>query len=156
MLKQSATLAAALLGSALLMQPSLTAAAQWFSFNSSAYGQLLADKDSVVKSGDSVKLWAVQAPLKLNPGQAVYSKVLYAFNCHEHQYQVFQVTSYDRDGQSSDLVLDSAVKNVIPDSREDSLEQFACKPANGWWTPVSHVPESLAARVRAAKEGFFD
>jgi hypothetical protein len=156
MLKHHVTAMAMLLGTTFFVLPSFTSAAQWFNYNSSAYGELLADKESLVKSSDEVRVWTVEAAIKLKPGQPVYSKVLYEINCREHQYQLLQVTAYDRDGQSVDVAEDAKVRNIMPDSREEPIEQFACKSANGWWTPVSHVPESLDERVRDAKKGFFD
>ncbi|WP_442808920.1 surface-adhesin E family protein [Trinickia soli] len=131
-------------------------APEWSSYNSSTYGMLLANQGSLVKSNDSAHVWIAHGPMKLNPGQAVYTKELYAIDCREHAYQLLQVVGYDRHGQAANIPVEPGVRNVVPDSMQQVIEQFACKPANGWWTPVVRVPETLEKRIQSANEGFFD
>lgn len=130
--------------------------AEWSSYDSSAYGMLLANKESLVRSNDSARVWVVHGAMKLKPEQAVYTKGLYAIDCREHTYQLLQEVGYDRRGQASNMPVEQGLQNVIPDSMQQAIEQFACKPANGWWTPVVQVPETLEKRIQAANEGFFD
>ncbi|MCG5078101.1 hypothetical protein L5014_33015 [Paraburkholderia sp. RG36] len=117
---------------------------------------LLANKESLVRSGDSARVWVAHGATTLKPGQAVYMKGLYAFDCREHKYQLLQEVGYDRGGQASSIPVEQGFQNVVPDSMQQAIEQFACKPTNGWWTPVVRVPETLEKRIQAANEGFFD
>lgn len=156
MLKRSSMVVAVAFSLGFLGCASVTTGARWFSYTSSEYGELLADKSSVVRADDSAKVWVVHGPMKLQPQQPVYTKELYSIDCREHEYHLLQVIGVDRNGQTTDIPVGSTVRNIAPDSMEAAIEAFACKPLDSWWIPVSHVPETLEERVQSARKGFFD
>lgn len=67
--------------STLMAATSAASASEWYVYPSSQYGHLLAEKAQMVKSGDTVKFWSVQLPLRGKSGQPVYTKTVYAINC---------------------------------------------------------------------------
>ncbi|KWO20828.1 hypothetical protein WM25_10875 [Burkholderia ubonensis] len=117
---------------------------------------LLANQGALVRVNDSARVWVAHGPMKLKPGQPVYTKEFYAVDCREHSYQLLQMVAYDRRGQASNVPVEPGVHNVVPDSMQQVIEQFACEQKNGWWTPVVRVPETLEKRIKSANEGFFD
>jgi len=128
-------------------------ASNWSSYNSSVFGILLADRASVVQSGDTVKFWAAQALIRLKPGQPAYTKDVYVVDCKQLTFRLMQSTAFDASEQPTDIPVSSLVREIEPDSKENALAQFACGSDTGRWTPVTHVAEFFHDRAEGAKQG---
>ncbi|HDR9498758.1 hypothetical protein SB394_27560 [Burkholderia sp. BCCIQ04A] len=142
--------------STLMAATSAASASEWYVYPSSQYGHLLAEKAQMVKSGDTVKFWSVQLPLRGKSGQPVYTKTVYAINCGQRTYSILQNTAYDANESGIDIPVAQASREIEPDSKEDALAGFACGPKSNAWESVNNVAEFLHARAHLAKQGLTD
>jgi hypothetical protein len=94
---------------------------------------LLIDKDSIVEIKGSVKkFWTLYAP-KITMGQPgegyAYSKVLHLISCTARTAAITQTIYYDENQVPHDsIVEDKAMQDIVPDSRDDYLWKYVCKP----------------------------
>ncbi|MDC6296218.1 surface-adhesin E family protein [Ralstonia pseudosolanacearum] len=128
-------------------------ASDWFSYNqSSKFGHLLADKQELVRNGDTVKLWSAQAPVEVDPSRPVYTKSVYVIDCKQHTFRIAQSTAYGADERGVDIPVSPQSREVEPDSQEDALASFACDGGKNFWMPVTGVQEFFNERRKLAKQ----
>ncbi|QQC63156.1 surface-adhesin E family protein [Paraburkholderia ginsengisoli] len=146
-------IALAAVGVALLAQAADALASDWSTYTPRKFGYLFADKQELVKNGDTVKFWSAQAPAHIEPGTPVYTKDAYVVDCRQHTFKVVQSTQYDASEQATDVPVIVQNREIEPDSKEDALSQFACGTDKGAWMPVTAVAEFFHERAKNAKQG---
>lgn len=94
---------------------------------------LLIDNDSIIETqGSAKKFWTLYAPRVTmgQPGEGyAYSKVLHLINCTARTAAITQAIYYDENQVPHDsIVEDKAMYDIVPDSRDDYLWKYVCKP----------------------------
>jgi hypothetical protein len=121
-----------LLGLLFLSMPAFASNWQMTYYNAGS-GSLLVDKDSIVEmQGSMRKFWTLYAP-RVTVGQPgvgyAYRKMLHLFSCMDRTAAVTQSIYYDVNQTPHDAnVDDKSMHDILPDSENDYLWQFVCKP----------------------------
>lgn len=135
----------------------LAHASDWYAMNTTQFGFLFVDKDSLVKDGSSVKAWTIQSPKDLKKSDYVYTKELIVFDCKQKTFQVKQASTYDENEAvmppSGPLSLN--VQEIVPDSKEQWFSKFACNPDTDLATKNHGTQEFLKLRASNKKARIF-
>jgi len=147
------------LGLLFLSIPAFASNWQTTYFNPRA-GSLLIDKDSVVEAqGAAKKFWTLYAPRVTmgQPGEGyAYNKTLHLISCANRTAAITQSIYYDVNQAPHDaIVKDTDMHDIVPDSQDDFLWQYVCKPDQqaSLATPAGkRMSEFLADQVKFTKE----
>ena len=120
-----------LLGLLFLSMPVFASDWQMTYYNTRS-GSLLIDKDSIVETQSSMRFWTVYAP-RITMGQPgegyAYNKTLHQISCTDRTAALSRVIYFDVDQvQHEAIIEDKAMRDIIPDSENDYLLQYVCKP----------------------------
>ncbi|WP_139166957.1 surface-adhesin E family protein [Chromobacterium sphagni] len=133
-------------------------AASWSSYNGTInHGSLLVDADSISDTNGSMKFWTIFSPtIDTNQPSAGYSynMTLRQINCSARTVTYVKTIFYDYDQIPQDIaVSDKSSQDIIPDSENDYLWKYVCKPSvrKELWTSVNNVPEYLLEHTKTAK-----
>lgn len=109
-------------------------ASDWqMTYHNSKQAAMFIDKEGLNETtGNMKKFWTLYAPkVSMNePGAGyAYSKKLHLINCTDRTAAIAQVIYYDENQVAHDsIVEDRALHDIIPDSENNYLWQYACKP----------------------------
>lgn len=122
-------------------------------------GSLFIDKDSVVEAQGSVKkIWTLFAP-RVSVGQQsegyAYHKALHQIDCTDRTSSLVRSIYHDENNAPHEAQIDDkAMRNITPDSEDDYLWQYVCKPERQGKlaTPAGNISQFLDDQVKFTKE----
>lgn len=122
-----------LLGMLVLSMPAF--ASNWqTTYHATRKGTLMVDSDSIVESGRATtkKFWTLYAP-RVSTGEKgagyAYNMMQHVINCTERTAALVQAIYYDEFQVAHESeVANKALKDIVPDSEDDFLWTFVCKP----------------------------
>ncbi|MEN7431734.1 surface-adhesin E family protein [Chromobacterium sp. TRC.1.1.SA] len=134
-------------------------AASWDSHNGTINnGSLLIDADSIAEANGATKVWTIFSPLvdygRPSAGYA-YNMTLRNINCGAKTVSYVKTIYYDADQVPHEAaVSDKSFQDIIPDSENDVLWNYVCKPntRNDLVTRVTKVPEYLRGQAKLTKQ----
>ncbi|BBN88854.1 surface-adhesin E family protein [Azospira sp. I09] len=122
-------------------------------------GSLFIDKDSVVEVQGSVrKFWTLFAPRVTvgQPGEGyAYHKALRQIDCASRTSALVRSIYHDENNAPHEAqVDDKAMRDIAPDSEDDYLWQYVCKPERQGklGTPAGNISQFLDDQVKFTKE----
>lgn len=122
---------------------------------------LMVDKESIVgDQGGVQKVWTLYAPMVVmgKPGEGfAYNKRLHAINCSAKTAGVLADVYYDENqGEHNSIVDDKGFHEIVPDSTEDFLWKYVCKPElqHELGTSAGHrgIAQYLKDQAKSVKE----
>ncbi|MFK7089413.1 surface-adhesin E family protein [Chromobacterium violaceum] len=143
----------------LLFASASTFAATWeTTYYNVKQGYLFVDSESLNETAGTTKMWTLFAPSipfdRLGEGYS-YRKILHVINCKERTAAITKAVYYDLDNVAHDAkVDDSSAQVIVPDSENDFLWKYACKPEarKDLAIHTNNVSEFLAKQVQNTKQ----
>lgn len=136
-------------------------ASNWqMTYHNTHHGSLLIDQDGIAETqGSEKKVWTLFAPRVTigQPGEGyAYNKILHQVNCAKHTAAITQAIYYDENQIPHESIVENkSMHDIIPDSDDDFLWAYVCKPdqQEKLATPMGkEIAKFLKDQVKFTKE----